>query len=84
MENNRKGTGIFYGVIGVATLIITIIGATFAYFSATTNSAEGAITAQGAELTLGYTDLDTGLKSNLIPIKQFARINTLSHHFIDS
>ena len=37
MENNGKG--IFYGVIGVATLIVAIIGATFAYFSASqTNS----------------------------------------------
>ena len=33
MENNGKG--IFYGIIGVATLIVAIIGATFAYFSAT-------------------------------------------------
>lgn len=32
MENNGKG--IFYGVIGVATLIVAIIGATFAFFSA--------------------------------------------------
>lgn len=32
MEN--KGQGIFYGVIGVATLVVAIIGATFAYFSA--------------------------------------------------
>lgn len=34
MENNN-GKGIFYGVIGVATLVVAIIGATFAYFSAT-------------------------------------------------
>ena len=33
MENNN-GKGIFYGVIGVATLVVAIIGATFAYFSA--------------------------------------------------
>ena len=39
MENNN-GKGIFYGVIGVATLIVAIIGATFAYFSATTASTE--------------------------------------------
>lgn len=39
MENNN-GKGIFYGVIGVATLIVAIIGATFAYFSATTVSKE--------------------------------------------
>ena len=34
MDNNN-GKGIFYGVIGVATLVVAIIGATFAYFSAT-------------------------------------------------
>ena len=34
-ENNRKGPGIFYAVVGVATLVVAIIGATFAYFSAT-------------------------------------------------
>ena len=31
---NKNGQGVFYGVIGVATLIVAIIGATFAYFSA--------------------------------------------------
>lgn len=37
MEN--KGRGIFYGVIGIATLVVAIIGATFAFFTAqaTTN-----------------------------------------------
>ena len=34
MEENRKGTGVFYAVVGVATLVVAIIGATFAYFSA--------------------------------------------------
>ena len=38
MENNGKG--IFYGVIGVATLIVAIIGATFAYFSAQEENTE--------------------------------------------
>lgn len=34
-ENNKNnGRGIFYGVIGVATLVVAIIGATFAYFTA--------------------------------------------------
>ena len=33
MENNN-GRGIFYGVIGVATLVVAIIGATFAFFAA--------------------------------------------------
>lgn len=31
---NKKGSGIFLGVVSVATLIVAIIGATFAYFSA--------------------------------------------------
>jgi len=63
-----NGRGIFYAVIGVATLVITLIGATFAYLSATTNSAENAVTATGATVTLGYCDVNTGLKQNLIPI----------------
>ena len=68
MENNGKGMSIFYGVIGVATLIITIIGATFAYFSASINSAENAATAQGATLKLAFDDDASGHKENLIPI----------------
>ena len=34
-EQKNNGRGIFYGVIGVATLVVAIIGATFAYFTAT-------------------------------------------------
>ena len=30
MEENRKGTGVFYDVVGVATLVVEIIGVTFA------------------------------------------------------
>lgn len=33
MNENNNGRGLFYGVVGVATLIVAIIGATFAYFS---------------------------------------------------
>ena len=31
---NKNGNGIFLGVVSVATLVVAIIGATFAYFSA--------------------------------------------------
>ena len=48
MENNGKG--IFYGVIGVATLIVAIIGATFAYFTAT---ASNNTTIQGNAASVG-------------------------------
>ncbi len=65
---NRKGSGIFLGIIGVATLVVAIIGATFAYFSATASSADDAVTAESTTLTLGYDDVvGTNLKSNLIP-----------------
>ena len=39
MENS-KGRGIFLGVVSVATLIVAIIGATFAWFSASLGSGE--------------------------------------------
>ena len=48
----RKGQGIFYGVIGVATLIVAIIGATFAYFTAT---ASNDTTIQGNAASVGLT-----------------------------
>ena len=43
-ENNRKGPGIFYAVVGVATLVVAIIGATFAYFSAQATAGGESIT----------------------------------------
>lgn len=48
-ENNRKGPGVFYAVVGVATLVVAIIGATFAYFSAATEP-------QGADVIKGETN----------------------------
>lgn len=64
---NKRGNEIFLGVIGVATLLVAIIGATFAFFSANAQSGEQAITATGASLKLGYDDNTTLLKSHLIP-----------------
>lgn len=40
---NKKGSGIFLGVVAVATLVIAIIGATFAYFSISAQSNEDAV-----------------------------------------
>lgn len=57
MEDNRKGPGIFYAVVGVATLVVAIVGATFAYFSASA-TATGNITgetAKGNALSLSVT-----------------------------
>lgn len=72
MNNERRSNsyGVFYGVIGVATLIITIIGATFAYFTATAGSAADAVQTGGANISLGFDGKDGGKKINLIPINE--------------
>ena len=70
MEQNN-GRGIFYGVIGVATLVVAIIGATFAYFSSQNNTADDAIqtgTATVANYTL-EADETVNTKTGLIPVK---------------
>lgn len=71
MEENRKGTGVFYAVVGVATLVVAIIGATFAYFSASqTNTDVAGTTASGANLSLVVTRVsDEATNKNMIPMK---------------
>lgn len=61
MENNGKG--IFYGVIGVATLIVAIIGATFAFFSASqsnNNTIAGQTLDVADNFTLNVEKVDLG------------------------
>lgn len=68
MENGN-GKGIFYGVIGVATLVVAIIGATFAYFSATASNADTIQgTAATAGLDLAVTKVSTDAAAGLIPM----------------
>lgn len=47
--DNRRGSGIFFGIVSIATLIVAIIGATFAYFSASISSEENAVGAGAYE-----------------------------------
>ena len=71
MEENRKGTGVFYAVVGVATLVVAIIGATFAYFSAsaTNNTDVTGTTASKAALTLTIARVsDSNTVRNMIPM----------------
>jgi len=80
---NRKGNGIFLGVVSVATLVVAIIGATFAYFSASTNSAEDAVNLTAYEFNAGidveYLAPNTG--AALIPIDADELVeNTQSNH----
>ena len=61
---NRNGRGIFLGVVSVATLIVAIIGATFAYFSASVSTNEGAIAGNtldvsSSAITITATKLST-------------------------
>ena len=68
---NKNGQGIFYGVIGVATLVVAIIGATFAYFSATAESNNvitGTAAAAGLEVTV--TKVSTDATGGLIPLDE--------------
>lgn len=67
MENNN-GRGIFYGVMGVATLVVAIVGATFAYFAASTNGTEGAVGATSANVagTLKFAETPD-VRTSLIP-----------------
>ncbi len=74
MENNNdnnKNRGIFYGVMGVATLVITLIGATFAYFTASINTKSNAVYTQAANITLQITEDFSGLKTGIVPVDEF-------------
>lgn len=67
-KNNRTNT--FNLVIGIATLLIALLGATFAYFSATARSREGDVNVRSANVNISY-DGGTEIKaSNLIPATQ--------------
>lgn len=70
MENNRKGNGIFLGIVSVATLVVAIIGATFAYFSATTQSNEDAVnlTAYEFNLSMSVSPIFPSGANKLIPL----------------
>lgn len=66
-NGNENKTNTFNLIIGIATLLIAILGATFAYFSATARSKENDVTVQSAYVSISY-DGGTEIKaSNLIP-----------------
>ena len=69
-ERRENGQGIFFGVIGVATLIIAMIGATLAYFTATAKSEEGAVSAKAAAVAIKYSDSQVVKADSLIPASE--------------
>lgn len=72
---NRRGSGIFLGVVSVATLIVAIIGATFAFFSASI-TAENTVDATAyefdADIKLTAVDTPTGKMIPLLPEGELA------------
>ena len=67
--NNNKDRGLFYGVIAVATFIIMAVGATFAYFTASTSSANSTVKTGSTKLELDYISYSEAWMNNkLIPV----------------
>ena len=70
MEEN-KSKGIFLGVVGVATLIVAIIGATFAYFVANASGNTGKVQAGAANVAGTLTLTETvDYRQNMIPVTE--------------
>lgn len=64
----NKGRGLFYGVIAIATFIVMAVGATFAYFTATTNSTDSAVKTGSTTLQLKFISYgEAWSKKDLIP-----------------
>lgn len=69
MENSNKKNGIFLGVVSVATLIVAIIGATFAFFSAqVTGDNQVEVTSYNFATTLSVSRIDNAQDGKLIPV----------------
>lgn len=74
-NNNQNKTNTFNLVIGIATLLIAILGATFAYFSATARSAENDVTVKSAYVSISYEGGTEIKATNLIPATQTVAMN---------
>lgn len=64
---NEKKTQTFNLIIGIATLLIAIFGATFAYFTATARSREGEVTVKSAMVSINFENGTEVTAQNLIP-----------------
>ena len=81
MENS-KGQTIFLSVIGVATLLVAIIGATFAWFSVEVSGNESAQSVYVETMKLGsvtYTDSNAISLTNVKPMKLETAQNSASN-----
>jgi len=69
-ENENKKKNYFNLIIGVSTLIIAILGASFAYFTVRGGSAENEIAVQAAYVKIGYEGGTKVKASDLIPTSE--------------
>lgn len=76
MEREDK-RGIFFGVIGVLTLIVAIIGASLAYFSINARSDDDAVIVQAATVQIVYDDGDEVAITNIIPTSKAVALETV-------
>lgn len=61
METNKQNTALLI-VIAVATLLVAVVGATFAYFTATSNKAEAStVQVSAGIMKIKFTDGDNGI-----------------------
>lgn len=69
MSENNKGQTIFLSVVGIATLLVAIIGATFAWFSATVtgNDTASSVVVETATIGITYTDGNEINLQNALP-----------------
>ncbi|MEE3343621.1 MAG: hypothetical protein VZS44_05985 [Bacilli bacterium] len=69
-KEKEKGKGTFYGILAFAIFVIMAVGATFAYFTASTNSSGGSLKTGSATLQLEFISYTTAwLSDKLIPVR---------------
>lgn len=70
-KNERNGRGLFYFVIAFAVIIIAVVGATYAYFTAfAVTDGNNEVTAASSKVELGIEVDRSGANSNLIPVSE--------------
>lgn len=78
-KNERKGQGTFYMIVAMLTLVVAMVGATFAYFSlqASNNDAiKGSAAKVG--LSLEVTRLSDEASGDLVPLKKELLTNAVA------
>lgn len=76
-ENEKKGRGLFYGVVAVATFIIMAVGATYAYFTATAQGASSSVHTGSTTLNLKFISYNDGwMNSDLIPADDYIVVHS--------